>query len=47
MESEIKKLKEEIEEYLLSALTSTVGLIISSQSLPFIKKWWIRNRYVN
>jgi hypothetical protein len=33
------------EEYLLGALSSTAGLIISSQSLPFIKKWWIKNRY--
>jgi len=35
------------EEYLLSALSSTAGLIISSQSLPFIKRWWIKNRYAH
>lgn len=33
------------EEYLLSAFSSTAGLIISSQSLPLIKKWWIKNLY--
>jgi len=35
------------DEILLSALSSTAGLIISSQSLPFIKKWWIKNRYAS
>ena len=32
------------EDYLLSALSSTLGLVISSQSLPFIKRWWLKKR---
>ncbi len=32
------------ENYLLSAFSSTAGLIISSQSLPFIKRWWVRKQ---
>jgi len=27
----------------LNALVPTVGYILSTQSLPFIKKWWISN----
>ena len=36
-----------LDEFFLSALSSTAGLIISSQSLPFIKRWWIKNRYAH
>ena len=35
------------EEFLLGALSSTAGLVISSQSLPFIKRWWIINHKPN
>jgi hypothetical protein len=31
------------ENYLLDALIPTAGYFLSTQSLPFIKKWWIRN----
>jgi preprotein translocase subunit SecF len=27
----------------LSALIPTMGFILSTQSLPFIKKWWLRD----
>jgi len=30
------------DEFILGALTSTAGLIISSQTLPFIKRWWLQ-----
>ncbi|MDC0357224.1 hypothetical protein OAO01_00280 [Oligoflexia bacterium] len=30
-----------VNSYLLSALIPTVGYILSTQSLPFIKKWWL------
>jgi hypothetical protein len=30
--------------YALDALIPTIGYFLSSQSLPFIKKWWIKNR---
>ena len=29
--------------YFLNALVPTIGYFISVQSLPFIKKWWIKN----
>jgi len=29
--------------YLLNALVPAIGYFISVQSLPFIKKWWIKN----
>jgi hypothetical protein len=29
---------------LLNAFVPTVGYFLSTQSLPFIKKWWIRHR---
>jgi len=31
------------ENYLLNALIPPIGYFISVQSLPFIKKWWIKN----
>jgi len=30
-----------VSDYYLSALIPTVGYFLSTQSLPFIKKWWI------
>jgi hypothetical protein len=34
------------DNFLLGALVPTVGYFLSTQSLPFIKKWWT-GRYVN
>jgi hypothetical protein len=34
-----------VEDYSLSALIPTIGYILSTLSLPFIKKWWIK-KYV-
>ncbi len=34
-----------VKDYLLSALIPTIGYFLSIQSLPFIKKWWVDNRY--
>jgi len=31
--------------YLLNALVPPLGYFISVQSLPFIKKWWIKNNF--
>jgi len=31
------------ENYFLNALVPAIGYFISVQSLPFIKKWWIKN----
>ncbi len=30
--------------FLVSALVPVVGFFLSTQSLPFIKRWWLRNR---
>jgi len=30
------------DSYFLNALVPTIGFFISVQSLPFIKKWWIK-----
>ena len=32
-----------VERYFLNALMPAMGYFISAQSLPFIKKWWIKN----
>jgi hypothetical protein len=32
-----------VQDYYLSALMPALGYFISTQSLPFIKKWWIKN----
>jgi hypothetical protein len=32
------------QNFFLSALIPTVGYILSTQSLPVIKRWWIRNK---
>lgn len=29
--------------FLLGAIIPTLGYFLSTQSLPFIKRWWIRN----
>ena len=31
------------EDYFLNALVPAIGYFISVQSLPFIKRWWIKN----
>ena len=31
-----------VPNYLLSALIPTIGYLLSTQSLPFIKRWWIK-----
>ena len=31
-----------VKNFLLSALIPTVGFYLSTQSLPFIKTWWIK-----
>ncbi len=33
------------EDPFLSAIVPALGYFISVQSLPFIKKWWIKNNY--
>jgi hypothetical protein len=30
---------------LLNALIPPIGYILSTQSLPFIKRWWLRQQY--
>ena len=34
-----------VKNYLASALMPTTGYFLSIQSLPFIKEWWVENRY--
>ena len=34
-----------VEHFLLSALIPTAGFFLSTQSLPWIKRWWIKNKY--
>ncbi len=31
--------------FLLGAIIPTLGYFLSTQSLPFIKKWWIKNHF--
>ncbi len=31
-----------VTNYLLSALIPTIGYLLSTQSLPFIKRWWTK-----
>jgi len=31
-----------VKDYLLNALIPAVAYFLSTQSLPFVKKWWIR-----
>jgi hypothetical protein len=35
------------EKYFLNALLPAIGYFLSVQSLPFIKKWWIKNNTRN
>jgi hypothetical protein len=32
-------------DYLVNALFPSIGYFISDQTLPFIKKWWIKNNF--
>jgi hypothetical protein len=34
-----------VNDYWLNALVPTAGFILSTLSLPIIKKWWIENKY--
>lgn len=34
-----------IEDYLSSALIPTLGYFLSTLSLPFVKRWWIRKNF--
>ena len=34
-----------VQNFLLNALIPTVGFYLSTQSLPFIKTWWINKYY--
>ena len=34
-----------VNDYFLNAIVTAIGYFISVQSLPFIKKWWIKNFY--
>jgi len=34
-----------VRNFLLNALIPTLGFFLSTQSLPFIKKWWVNNLY--
>jgi len=34
-----------VKSYLLSALIPAVGYYVSTQSLPFIKRWWVNEIY--
>ncbi|MDB5258932.1 MAG: hypothetical protein JWO73_140 [Candidatus Taylorbacteria bacterium] len=34
-----------VSNYLLSALIPTLGYILSTQSLPLLKQWWIRRNF--
>ncbi len=31
--------------YWLNALVPTAGFLLSTLSIPFIKRWWIKNKY--
>ncbi len=33
-----------VQNFLLSALIPTIGYILSTLSLPFVKKWWIDSK---
>ncbi len=34
-----------VSSYLLNAIIPTMGYLLSTQSIPFVKEWWIKNRY--
>lgn len=31
-----------VQNFLLSALVPAIGFFLSTQSLPFVKKWWLK-----
>jgi hypothetical protein len=35
----------DIENSWLNAIVPTIGFVLSTLSLPFIKRWWINQRY--
>lgn len=34
-----------VDRFYITSVIPTVGFFLSVQTLPFIKKWWIKNRY--
>ena len=36
-----------VQNFFLSALIPTIGYILSVQSLPFVKRWWIKKYLKN
>lgn len=34
-----------VKNFLLNACVPAIGYYLSTQSLPFIKRWWIKNRW--
>lgn len=34
-----------VDRYLTDALIPTIGYLLSTQSLPFLKRWWIKKYY--
>ena len=36
-----------VRNFLLSAFIPTIGFYLSTQSLPFIKNWWIKKKRAN
>lgn len=35
-----------VKDFILNALVPTVGFVLSTQSLPLVKKWWIE-KYIS
>jgi hypothetical protein len=35
----------DVKDYWSNALIPTIGFYLSVQTLPFLKRWWIKNRY--
>jgi len=36
-----------VERFWLNAFVPVAGFFLSAQSMPIVKKWWIKNRYVS
>jgi hypothetical protein len=36
-----------VQNYFFSALIPVIGYLLSTQSLPFIKRWWMKAYYKN
>ncbi len=34
-----------VEQFYLSAVVPVVGYLLSTQSLPFLKEWWLKEHY--